>query len=124
MWLPRQERRCRRVLRNYWRRFLDWLGAPRLGDGDLQRFYDSLSFVRVNRDNYSKMDRYRDFRRVFNTTEGRKVLAQIIAHCEGPIVNRAEIQNHADLSFRAGQREPGQWIVHVLNAEPLEETKQ
>lgn len=107
-------------MRDLWRRFLDWLGAPRIGHGDLQKFFESLPRVRATHAGpYTKFDRYRDFRRVFGTDEGRRVLAQIVNHCEGPILTQAEIHNHADLSFRAGQREPGQWIVHVLNAEPL-----
>jgi len=88
---------------------------------DLQAFYDSLTPVKVNRDGYRKADRFKDFREVFNTEAGKRVLAQIISEAEGLIIVEAEVDNHAKLSFRAGKRSLGCWIANVLQATPLTE---
>ena len=102
------------------RRFLDWF-KPRT---DLQAFFASLSPAKPGRNGYTKADRYRDFRAVFATESGRRVLAQLIDHCEGlPIVEKEVSDTHLT-AYRMGQREPGLWIVRVLNAEPLPTERQ
>lgn len=87
---------------------------------DLQAFYESLSPSRVGLLGYTKKDRFRDFRKVFSTPEGRRVLAQIIAEAEGKPIVEADTEKPNVLAFRAGSRFLGHWIVKQLNAEPLE----
>lgn len=88
---------------------------------DLQRFFQSLSFVKPGRGGYKKMDRYRDFRQVFNTDSGKRVLAQIIDECEGLPIIEKEVSDTHKMAFRAGKRNVALWITQVLNAEPLQE---
>lgn len=90
---------------------------------DLQKFFGSLTHVRAGRLGYTKTDRYRDFRAVFATPEGRKVLAQIIDYCEGAPVIEADVSDTHGLAFKAGKRNVGLWMVQTLNAEPLEGEK-
>lgn len=90
-------------------------------DRDLQAFYESLSPVRIGLQGYSKADRSADFRRLFNTPEGRRVLAQVIAEAEGAAILESEVGDTHKLAFRAGKRYLGQWIVRQLNAIPLED---
>ena len=116
MLLPRQDRRCL-VLHRLALRFRNWWK----GRAALAGFYGSLTPVRVGRNDYTKTDRYRDFRAVFTTPEGRKVLSQIIAYSEGLPVSEREVSDTHRTAFRAGQRDTGLWIVRVLNAEPLDQ---
>jgi len=88
---------------------------------DLQKFFDSLTSIKPGRNQYTKMDRYRDFRRVFNSDEGKRVLSQIIGESEGLPIIENEVADTHKMAFRAGKRSVGLWIVQVLNAEPLED---
>lgn len=90
-------------------------------DRDIQRFFESLTPAKPGRGSYTKKDRYRDFRQVFNTEPGRRVLAQIIDEAEGIPIVESEVDNTHRVSFRLGKRSLGLWIVRVLNAEPLDD---
>jgi len=56
-----------------------------MGDDDLvQRWLpQTLPPLKSYWGNYTTLDRYRDFRTVFGTPEGRRVLKQLIDFCEG-----------------------------------------
>lgn len=88
---------------------------------DLQKFFEALSPAKIGFHGYTKKDRATDFRRVFNTPEGRRVLAQIIAEAEGSVISESEVGNTHLTTFRAGKRYLGQWVVKQLNAIPLED---
>lgn len=88
---------------------------------DLQRFFDGLGTYRAGHRGYTKKDRYRDFRQVFSSEAGKRVLSQIIAESEGLPVVESEASDTHRISFRLGKRSLGLWIVRVLNAEPLDE---
>lgn len=91
---------------------------------DLQAFFDSIATIKAGRGGYSKMDRYRDFRAVFTGTstpeQGKRVLAQIIAHCEGLPLIEADAEQAHKLVWRAATRSVGLQIVKWLNSEPDE----
>ena len=99
-------------------------GGGRVEDKpDLAAFFQSLSPVKVGRDGYADLDRYRDFRQVFSTPEGRRVLHQIIDYCEGPPrTEQGADQIHRNI-FRDGRRDGGLWIVKTMNAVPLEKAQ-
>lgn len=99
------------------------IGLFKRKDKDIKAFFESLSMVKTGRNGYSKMDRYRDFRKVFGTEEGRRVLAQIVDHSDIPIVE-SEVSDTHKMAFRAGQRNLSMWIIKVLNAEPLTNQEQ
>lgn len=88
-----------------------WWRRP---DVDLQKFFEALPTAFVGR-GYSREDRYRDFRAVFNTDAGRRVLAQIVREAEGLPVSRRDAADHAGLAYGAGKRWMGQWIVKAIN---------
>lgn len=89
---------------------------------DLQKFFDSLTFITPGRNGYRKADRYRDFRQVFNSDAGKRVLAQIIDNAEGLPILEHEVSDTHKMAYRAGQRSVALWIVKTLKAEPLEES--
>lgn len=97
-----------------------WLSRKR-DDRDLQKFYDTLSPSKVGLNSYTKKDRAQDFRAVFNSPAGRRVLAQIISECEGPLLTESDVSDTHATAYRAGKRYPGLWIVKQLNAVPLED---
>jgi hypothetical protein len=73
----------------------------------------------VGRGNYTKLDRFRDFSRVFyGTDEGKRVLAQIMALCEGPVTQESELPNHALLAGRAMSRRVGTLITAWASVSP------
>lgn len=86
---------------------------------DLQRFFESLVPSKPGRQGYTKKDRYRDFRQVFSTEQGKRVLSQIINEAEGVPIVESEASDTHKVAFRLGKRSLGLWIVRVLNAEPL-----
>lgn len=96
-------------------------GRP-VGDAesaDIRALVSSIGFVKVGRGNYTRLDRYRDFSRVFyGTDEGRRVLAQIMALCEGPVTVEEELPNHALLAGRAMSRRVGTLITAWASVPP------
>ena len=98
-----------------------WLMRCIRCNSDLQSFYQSLTPVKPGINGYSKMDRYRDFRSVFGSEAGKRVLAQLVERAEGKPILETEVTETQVMAYRAGQRSIGLWVVQVLQAEPLEE---
>lgn len=84
---------------------------------------EALRPVRVGRNNYTRLDRYRDFNRVFGTPEGKRVLAQIVDHCEGGAVSESDYGNHALLVGRVASRRVGQMILAWASVPPPEDNQ-
>ena len=85
---------------------------------DLQEFFKSIVSVKPGVNGYTKKDRYVDFTKVFSTPEGKRVLGQIIEHSEGFPIMESEVGDTNRMIYRAGRREPGLWIVKILNTQP------
>ena len=66
---------------------------------------------------YSALDRYRDFRRLFETDQGQRVLAQIMSRCQVWERSYAEGDTH-ETARREGMRDVGLWIMEIMNTEP------
>lgn len=82
----------------------------------------ALTRVKVGRNGYTRLDRYRDFNRVFHgTPEGKRVLSQIIDICEGPIVNETDLANHPLLAARSWGRRTGALILAHASVPPPED---
>lgn len=101
-----------------WRRLLTWLRGP---ERDLQAFFEGLRPVQVGRNGYSKLDRYRDFRTTFSSEAGRRVLHQIVNHCEGEPMRESQAEQTHRTAFRGGLRSAGLWIVQQMDAVPLDQ---
>jgi hypothetical protein len=70
---------------------------------------------------YRRMDRYRDFHRVFfESDEGRRVFSQIISLCEGPAAHEGELNNPGLLAGRAWTRRVGLQISQWATIPPPE----
>jgi hypothetical protein len=67
---------------------------------------------------YTAIDRYRDFRRLFETDEkGRRVLAQILTRCQ--LWERSYVAGDPhETARREGMRDVGLWIMEIINFEP------
>jgi hypothetical protein len=96
-------------------------GRP-VGDAEasaIRALVEAIRFVKVGRGNYTKTDRFRDFSRVFyGTDEGKRVLAQIMDLCEGPVTLETELPNHALLAGRAMSRRVGTLITAWASVPP------
>lgn len=96
---------------------------------DIRALVEAIRFVKVGRNNYTKLDKYRDFNRTFHgTPEGQRVLAQIMDLCEGPVTSEDDLTNHALLAGRAMSRRVGLLISAWASVppsvdEPTKETK-
>jgi hypothetical protein len=104
------------------------LGAGRKpGNSEITALIEALRPVRVGRNGYTRLDRYRDFKTAFNSDAGKRVLAQIVDLCEGPITTETDLTNHALLAARAWTRRVGNLIVGYASVppsiEPTTETK-
>lgn len=101
-------------------------GRP-VGDSeanDIRALVAAIRFTKVGRNNYTRLDRYRDFNRVFHgTPEGQRVLAQIIDACEGPVTAEVDLPNHALLAGRAMSRRIGTLITAWASVPPPKEEK-
>lgn len=97
-------------------RWLAWLRRHR--EPDIDKFFASLTPVQLGA-SYTRMDRYRDFRRVFGTEDGKRVLWQIFewTHMFRPIA----VKDPHDTYRRDGERNIGLKILAMMNAEPLGE---
>lgn len=92
-----------------------------------QAFFDTLAAVHIGQ-GYSSTDRYRDCRAVFfGSPQGKRVLAQIVALCEGRPIIESEVSNHALLAFRAGRRSIGaelsKWMSEPSEPQTQAESK-
>lgn len=95
---------------------------PNTQSEDIASLIEALRPVRVGRGNYTRLDRYRDFNRVFHgTPEGQRVLSQIIDACEGPQMTETELNNHALLAARAWTRRMGALISAWASVPPPKE---
>lgn len=95
-----------------------------VSDVDIAALAEALRPVRVGRNGYNRIDRYRDFNKVFHgSPEGRRVLAQIVDLCEGKPITEDELANHALLAARAFARRVGTLITAYSTVPPpVEET--
>lgn len=87
------------------------------------RFYDALRPLKVSRDGpYKSIDRYRDFVSVFSSDAGKRVLSQIVDHCEGKVPSEDE----SDAKVRAyiARRRVGWWICAQMMAPAQVEIEQ
>lgn len=89
---------------------------------DIADFIDALRPVRVGRNGYRHIDRYRDFNSVLlGTDAGKRVLSQIIDLLEGPTVGEHELSNHALLAARAWSKRLGLKISTYASVPPMAE---
>ena len=97
-------------------RFWPW---KRLGNPDPEAFIADLAASHQGK-NYSKMDRYRDFRRLFlESEEGKRVLYEILSFC-GMFRSAAPSANfdpHKTM-FLNGQQDIAFRLLATMNAEP------
>lgn len=92
---------------------------PNTQNDDIASLIEALRPVRVGRNNYTRLDRYRDFNRVFfGTAEGRRCLSMIVDACEGPQLTEADLSNHALLAARASTRRIGALISAWASVPP------
>lgn len=84
-------------------------------EADISALIEALRPVKVGRNNYTELDRHRDFKAVFGSTEGKRVLSQIIDFCEGRPIAEDQCEGLGRLSFLAGRRRAGLWIMSKLN---------
>lgn len=94
------------------KRFFSPVGSP-----DIDKFMQRLA--RHDFTNYSDMDRYRDFRRLFlGTQQGEKVLSQIFDICGLLKPTVSETTDPYMAFHREGSRAVAISILAILNAEP------
>lgn len=88
------------------------------GEADPEAFFEALMRARLG-EGYGPVERYRDFRQVFASPAGRRVLWQILewAHLFRPVAVRGD---SSETYRRDGERNIGLRMLAVLNAEPLE----
>jgi len=101
-------------------RFAFWRASR--GQPDPEKFFAELARTHPGRGNYAPIDRYRDFRGVFmSTDQGRRVLHEILgwgnmfrssAHRADFDVNRA--------FYYEGERNVALRLLATLNAEPTQ----
>jgi hypothetical protein len=95
---------------------------PNTQTEDIASLIEALRPVRVGRGNYTRVDRFRDFNRVFHgTPEGRRVISQIVDLCEGPQLTEPDLNNHALLAARAWTRRIGALISAWASVPPPKE---
>lgn len=93
------------------------------GNPDVVAFLERLGRWEIS-EAYTEIDRYRDFRKVFSTPEGKRVLSQIMemTHIYAPSVPEPEVLGGAPnpnlTYFREGERNVGLRIIATMNAEP------
>ncbi|MFK4647214.1 hypothetical protein ABIF96_005788 [Bradyrhizobium ottawaense] len=98
-------------------------GAGRKPNGsDIAALVEALRPIKVGRDGYQKLDRYRDARAVFTSEAGKRILSQLIDLCEGPVIREHEIDNHAKLAYRQGMRFVGIQVLAWMNDIPSDIT--
>ena len=92
-----------------------------LGDPDPEAFLAALAASHPGK-GYSKMDRYKDFRRLFlDTEEGKRVLYEILSFC-GMFRSAAPAANFDPYQtmFLNGQQDIAFRLLATMNAEPKE----
>jgi hypothetical protein len=66
---------------------------------------------------YTRVDRYRDFHAVFASDAGKRVLRQIVDHCEGRVLPQDDA-NLQQLAAYVARRKVGLWIVATASVPP------
>jgi hypothetical protein len=87
---------------------------------DIQEFIGSLAEGFYGRGEYTKMDRYRDFRRLFlGTEEGKRVLYELMGWGKlyGAIPANREQQDR-DIFVMLGERNLVLQLLRTINLEP------
>jgi hypothetical protein len=69
-------------------------------------------------DGYSDRDRYADYRAVFGTPQGKRVLADILRECHFWVSTDRGEDTHAT-AFLNGKRDLGLWLADVVATEPV-----
>lgn len=88
--------------------------APTDAEREIVAFLERLPLARIGVNNYTRVDRARDFIATFTESEsGRRVFAQISAMCD-PRTGPKEAENHGLLAFNAGKRYVLAEIMHAL----------
>ena len=95
----------------------------RMGRPDPTALFNELG-ASYSKKNYSKMDRYKDYRGLFLGSElGKRVLADILDRggmFRPPVANSGQIDPLRAM-VRVGEQNLARWIVNSMNAEPGEE---
>lgn len=87
-------------------------------ESDLDGFFRSLSAQQLG-PAYGPLDRHRDFKRVFSSAEGRRVLWTILDWCGlyRPVAVKGDPH---ETYHRDGRRDIALRIIRAMNAEPLD----
>lgn len=91
-----------------------------LGNPDPEKFLAALAASHPGK-GYSKMDRYRDFRRVFlDSEEGKRVLHELFSwgNMFRPIAPMSKFDPY-ETAFHDGERNIVLKLLAVMNAEPV-----
>lgn len=70
---------------------------------DLTEFLSQLPAVRVGANGYTEADRAADFRAVFSTEQGSRVLSQIATLCD-PAISLSDTDKLGRLAYKSGMR--------------------
>lgn len=92
----------------------------RVGKPDLDAFFVELQRAHPGKNYYTKMDRYRDFQRVFlDSEQGKRVLYEILlwSHITRPSAPLAQFDPYETM-FLDGERSIGIQIMATMNEEP------
>ncbi len=88
-------------------------------DDGIRAFIEALRPIQVTAEGpYRKIDRYRDFHAVFGSDGGKRVLSQIIDHCEGRPLSEADAHDGTKLVWRTAMRSVGLWISATAATPP------
>lgn len=92
----------------------------RLGEPDIDAFFTELANSHPGKGRYGKMDRYRDFRAVFQGSEqGRRVLHEILMWCHLGRASAPQARFETnETMFLDGESNIGAKIIVTMNAEP------
>ena len=91
---------------------------------ELVEFLERLPWVKVGRNNYTRIDQVRDFTATFQESEsGRRVLAQIQAMCDTHI-GPQDADKPGKLAWAAGQRHVMAQIMFAMNMPEAETIKE
>lgn len=79
---------------------------------DIARVVDAIQAISIDRSTYTALDRYREFRLVFGSDAGKRVLSQIVSMCEGPVLREHEVSDLGKMAYRQGMR----YVSHMIFA--------
>ena len=84
---------------------------------DLEAFLDDLRAATLG-DSYGRLDRYRDFRAVFGTEQGKRVLWELLGWCRIYQIYRGH--DTTEIFRREGRRNIGLRLLATMNEEPVD----